>query len=207
MVYFAELVFYVPSQETCRIITTIETNEIITKVKDILNEHGGDDAISIATDRVLLDEYIKSAIPDAVVMLGTKGYRVNVKNWTTLTDGKLSTDGMIGLLCLKLNTWKMPLSKITKIGEPEYIIAMNKHTAPGVNRPICYRLGNYIIPLPVGTGIEIGEYNAVYDGKEISADDDTATAVCYMTAALVLGMFGDDAGKQRLSDIATNILQ
>jgi hypothetical protein len=47
----------------------------------------------------------------------------------------------------------------------------------------------------------------VDENYELKADPKEATAVCYMTAALVLGMFGDDQGKQRLSDIATNMLQ
>jgi hypothetical protein len=51
-------------------------------------------------------------------------------------------------------------------------------------------------------------YNKKYiDGEGIAAETKEATAVCYMTAALVLGMFSDDQGKQRLSDIATNMLQ
>ena len=47
--------------------------EIIDKVRSILNEHGGDDAVSIGTDRVLLGDYIESAVPDAVIMLAQKG--------------------------------------------------------------------------------------------------------------------------------------
>ena len=181
-------------------------SEIISKVRDILNEHGSADVLSIGEDRVVLDEYIKSAIPDAVTMLGAKGYRVNVKSWTGLTDGKLPMDGVIAMLCIKLDTWKRAVSTVTAVGTPEYAVAMNEYTAPGPNRPMCYREGDYIVPRPVGTKIDIGEYNAAYDGTGINADDDTATAVCYMTAALVMGMFGDDAAKQRLSDISTNIL-
>ena len=51
-------------------------------------------------------------------------------------------------------------------------------------------------------------FNKKYiDGEGITAETKEATAVCYMTAALVLGMFGDDQGKQRLSDISMNMLQ
>lgn len=184
----------------------MKQSEIIAKVRDILNEHGSADVLSIGEDRVVLDEYIKSAIPDAVTMLGAKGYRVNVKNWVRQIDGKLPMADVVSLLCLKLDTWNRAISTITKVGTPEYAVAMNGYTAPGPNRPMCYREGDWIIPLPPGATVAIGEYNAAYDGTEINADDDTATAVCYMVAALAMGMFGDDAAKQRLSDISTNIL-
>lgn len=41
--------------------------EIVDKVKSILNEHGRVDVLSIGDDRVQLENYINVAIPDAVV--------------------------------------------------------------------------------------------------------------------------------------------
>lgn len=182
--------------------------EIIKKVRDILNEHGGDDAISIATDRVLLDDYIKSAIPDAVVMLAQKGYRVNVCELDYISDGRIAIpENFISLLCLKLHTWNKAVNKIAEVGSPEYLMAMNKFTKPGPNSPVCFRENDTLVCLPIGN-IGIGAYNGTFDaGEGIAAEPKEATAVCYMTAAIVLGMFGDDNGKQRLSDISMNMLQ
>ena len=176
--------------------------EIITKVRDILNEHGGDDAISIATDRVLLEDYIKSAIPDAVVMLAHKGYRVNVCAETPRINSAnaiILPDDFISLLSVKLDNWKKIITKITEVGTPEYIMAMNKFTTPKINTPMCYKNGALLICLPDSDVCDLFEYNKNYDKEEefLSADLKEATAVCYMTAALVMGMFGDDAGKQR----------
>jgi hypothetical protein len=183
-------------------------DEIIKKVRDILNEYGGDDAISIATDRVLLEDYIKSAIPDAVVMLAQKGYRVNFYELDYISDGRIAIpENFISLSCLKLDTWKKAVNRIVEVGSPEYLMAMNKFTQPGPNSPICYRENDTLVCLPIGN-IGIGAYNGTFDaGEGLEAEPKEATAVCYMTAALVLGMFGDDQGKQRMSDVATNMLQ
>lgn len=213
--------------------------EIVSKVKTILNEHGTDIDLSISDDRVLIKDYIEAAIPDAVVMLAQKGFRVNPKTQDTRNaetqetgnavveepgnDIKLPTD-FVSLIYAKLGQWKRKVTRITEVGSPEYNMAMNVYTAPGVNTPMCYKEGDTLICLPdepvksndtpavESVDSFIMEYNAEYkkptdaDAVALTASPKEATAVCYMTAALVCGMFGDDNGKQRLSDISTNLL-
>ncbi len=187
--------------------------EIIDKVRSILNEHGGDDAVSIGTDRVLLDDYIESAIPDAVIMLAQKGYRVNVVNCTELYPEDLVFEDLISLIRISSQSWKKDVTKLTDINSPEYMMSQNPYTKPGPNNPIAYpEMGEgdiMVVPDNVdGSAISLNiMYNAKYNGVKLNAEPKEATAVCYMTAALVLGMFGDDQGKQRLSDISTNMLQ
>ena len=187
--------------------------EIIKKVRDILNEHVPDGAVSldgITEDRVLLEDYIKSAIPDAVVMLAQKGYAVNVHELEDLEDGKYCAipADFISLIEVKLDTWRRAVNTVHSVGSPGYIMAQNEFTQPGPNTPICWKEHDRLFFLPPGESFGIGMYNAAYDTEEgINAEPKEATAVCYMTAALVLGMFGDDNGKQRLSDVATNMLQ
>lgn len=199
--------------------------EIINKVKSILNEHGEVDAVSIGEDRVLLEDYIESAIPDAVIMLAQKGYRVNAADFTDRNSFNHNIDlptDFISLISIKLGKWKKAVTKITEVGSPEYNMAMNPYTAPGVNSPMCYKQGWTLVcipDLPVGSGydtfklecnVKYNPYNSngeIDDFAFLEAEPKEATAVCYMTAALVLGMFGDDQGKQRLSDISTNMLQ
>lgn len=214
--------------------------EIVQKVRDILNEHGGDNELSITTDRVLLDECIESAIPDAVIILAQRGYRVNPKTQNTRNpetqetgsavveepgnDIKLPGD-FVSLIYVKLGQWKRKVTRVTEVGSPEYNMAMNVYTAPGVNTPMCYKEGDTLICLPdkpeksddtptvESVDTFIMEYNAEYkkptdtNTVALTASPKEATAVCYMTAALVMGMFGDDQGKQRLSDVSTNMLQ
>lgn len=199
----------------------MEHAKIVQKVRDILNEHGGDDGLSIGTDRVLLEEYIESAIPDAVIMLAQKGYRVNVVSFSNIAGANVDVvsedlifDDFISLIYASSPSWKKTVTKLTDTNSPEYEMAQNPYTAPGFNNPIGYSLdGKSLTFLPDLDAQEApvritGLYNAKYDPtKKLNASPKEATAVCYMTAALVLGMFGDDQGKQRLSDISTNMLQ
>lgn len=208
--------------------------DIVDKVKSILNEHGEVDAVSISDDRALLEDYINVAIPDAVIMLAQKGYRVNVvsfsniEGWGDVFSEDLIFEDFISLILAQSPSWRKDVTKLTDINSPEYKMSQNPYTAPGYNNPIGYsEVGGSLVFLPdmdkVEKPVKInGFYNANYnpykadaetgemvvdENYELKADPKEATAVCYMTAALVLGMFGDDQGKQRLSDIATNMLQ
>ena len=209
--------------------------EIVNKVKSILNEHGEVDAVSIGEDRVLLEDYIESAIPDAVIMLAQKGYRVNAVSFSNIAGAEtdvvsedLIFDDFISLIYAFSPAWIKPVTELTDVNSPQFKMAKNPYTAPGYNNPIGYSMpGGNLVFLPDMDRLERpvkinGFYNAKYNpyktnaetGKkeldenyELNAEPKEAAAVCYMTAALVLGMFGDDQGKQRLSDIATNMLQ
>ena len=180
--------------------------EIKQKIKDILNEHGGDSTVSIAEDRVLLDDYIKVAIPDAVTMLAVKGYAVNRKMAAAVSWSEVDTQDFISLITASANGWKRVVTKLTDINSPEFAMAQNEYTKPGVNTPMIVFANNKLSGLPIGSNVVV-EYNAKYDGQTLNAGEKEATAVCYMAAAIVLGLFGDDNGKQRLSDISTNMLQ
>lgn len=187
-------------------------NEIITKVRDILNEHGGDDAISIATDRALLEDYIKSAIPDAVVMLAQKGYVVNKSTVRTEDPGEdIATGDFVSLISASCLNWNKEVTKLTSVDSPEFVMSQNPFTKPGPNTPIVWwdELYGDLRAAPWDSGAKIHfVFNKKYiAGEGITAEPKEATAVCYMTAAIVLGMFGDDQGKQRLSDISINMLQ
>ena len=188
--------------------------EIVNKVKSILNEHGEVDAVSITDDRVLLKDYIESAIPDAVIMLAQKGYAVNKKQYTKEDSGILDENmDFISLVVATCKEWNRPIHSLTSVDSPVYAMAQNEYTKPGPNSPIAWwdndAQGSQLRFLPWDEEEPVNiTYNAQYDAETgINAEPKEATAVCYMTAALVLGMFGEDQGKQRLSDIATNMLQ
>lgn len=187
----------------------IAHGDIVARIKDILSEHGGEVSVDIFADPVVLEDYITRAISDAVTLLGAKGYRVNVARFT---GQEMNLDGLdvpvdyVALLLLKLDTWNVALTEEVAVGSERYRIAMNVYTKPGKNSPVVYRQGDLLVCVPHGE-VEYGEYNAVYDGKNLNAEEREAAAVAYMAAALVMGFFEDDNGKQRLSDISTNILQ
>lgn len=187
------------------------TNDsIVSRVRDVLNEHGGADGLSIGADRVMLDDYIERAIADAVVLLASKGYSVNETVLTTDDDkgeGRFELPtGFLSLVSAKLESWKREVKTLTEVGTPEYAWAMNEYTKPGVNTPVCYKDGDMLVCLPVSTLGAI-KINVVYDGENLNAEEREANAVVYMAAALVMGFFEDDNGKQRLSNIATEFLQ
>ena len=185
--------------------------EVVQKVRDVLNEHGGSDGLSIATDRVLLNDYIETAIADAVVLLANNGYEVNVEEPRDFTfeDGDIDAMGFVSLIEAWAGGWKRSVTKVTPVGSPEYIMSRNEFTRPGVNNPIVFISGGMLQHEPYEEdGRSYIRYNKVYDKtKGLKANPKEATAVCYMTAALVLGIFGDEAGKQRLSDVSLNMLK
>lgn len=184
--------------------------EVVQKVRDVLNEHGGSDGLSIATDRVLLDNYIETAVADAVVLLANNGYEVNVESVSDFTfeDGDVNSLGFISLISVRDRAWKKAVTKLTDVDSPKYRMSQNEFTPTGVNNPMVVRIGDMLYCTPEETGTMILRYNKVYDKtKGLKANPKEATAVCYMTAALVLGIFGDEAGKQRFSDVALNMLK
>lgn len=187
--------------------------EIVEKVKSILNEHGEVDAVSIGENRVLIEDYINLAIPDAVIMLAQKGYRVNVVERSNIFPEDLGFEDFVSLIMISSPSWKKTVIRLTDINSPEYEMAQNPYTKPGIYNPIAYSFngGGDVMVMPDvvdGANVEMRVlYNAQYDGETLNAEPKEATAVCYMAAALVLGMFEDDQGKQRLSDVATNMLQ
>lgn len=188
-------------------------NEIVNKVKSILNEHGSTEELFITDDRVRLEDYINTAIADAVIMLAQKGYAVNKKQYTKEDTGTLDENGdFISLVVATCKEWNRPIHSLTSVDSPVYAMAQNEYTKPGPNSPIAWwdndAQGSQLRFAPWNEEEPVNiTYNAQYDAETgINAEPKEATAVCYMTAALVLGMFGDDNGKQRLSEISTNLL-
>lgn len=183
-----------------------------SKVRTILNELGDAVKLSIGDDTLQVDSYIEEAIPDAVALLAGKGYPVNVTSDASVSvdenTGKLTLTDCLSVLSVKGFNWQKAVTKVYEMGSPEYNIAMNTCSAPGVNRPFCYKDksgGFYALPAKSSAAVE---YNTKYGSTTgLTAGEKETAAVCYMAAALVCGMFGDDNGKQRLSDIATNLLQ
>ena len=101
--------------------------DIVNKVKDILNEHGEVDALSISDDRVQLENYIAVAIPDAVVMLASKGYRVNAVEFANrnsfnhnidLPTNFISLISIIAQVYLKFNIQIAFCAKIISLTNP-----------------------------------------------------------------------------------------
>lgn len=184
---------------------------LLSRVFSVLNEYGGEDLLGISTDRVVLDRYIEQAIADAVVALSNAGYSINVKSADPhLSDGRLTLpDDFISLVRLRFADWKKDVHRIYDVSSDEYVWAMNEFTKPGVNNPICFRLNrDTLLCLPKSDDAEEFHYNCTYAKEDgLNGEERAVSAVTYMAAALVMGMFENDNALKRLSDIAMQFLK
>lgn len=179
-------------------------SELVDMVRTVLNEHGEDLTFSIADDNVRLNDYINRALPDAVVSLAVDGRAINpaTETMTANAEGTYTLpDDFVSLVKAKLSNWVGVATKVIEPTEPEYRRAMNTYTAPGVNNPVCLRDGiSTIMFLPQGTVKEF-VYNATL-GEAFNGNERACKAVVYMAAALVCSYFEDNAGMQRLAEMA-----
>lgn len=186
-------------------------DQIITKVRSIMNEAGADETLSLLSeDTVKLDEYIKSCIPDAVnlVVINSPFRCVNKKAYTPAQihnngDGTgyvdLPTD-YISLIAFKMTAWKKTVVKAAPANSLVYAAQCNPVTRAGKNKPVCvinYVSGDrvleyYSIGISDTPAVSLFLYEAKYDstaGLNLEENDPIAIAVCYMCASLVYSIF------------------
>ena len=196
--------------------------DVVTRVRLILNEHGSDDSLTIATDRVLLDDYIERAIPDAVVLLTSKGFDIlnDVAHVDVGDNGEIEVSNFLSLISINHNSWKKRVYKLTDRNSPAFIMAQNTFTKPGPNSPIAWLHASFSDKVKIRTLPELPKtadsntakvsvfYNKTYNKNSgLGCGEPVSTAVCYMAAAIVLGLFGDEMGEKRLSELSTTMLQ
>lgn len=123
-------------------------NDIITKVKAIMNEIGDEASLTLlAEDTVKITAYIKSAIPDAValVQLHSPVRCVNKKEYTGSSTMSTDSDGFIRivlpddyvqLIAVKLSTWKRVATIAYPYDTQEYYAQANEYTRSKDNKPV-----------------------------------------------------------------------
>lgn len=188
-------------------------DDLKSRVKTVLNEYGGDLALSISDDNVKLANYIEQALDDAVAVLSKEGAVINPKDCETevTSSNKLAwvdmPEDFLSLISLKLDLWERDVNHLSPLNSAEYKRSQNKYTKPGNNSPICYSLGEGMIYCePIGDNVETFMYNAKLGGK-FYGNENAANAVVYMAASLVLAYFEDDNGKNRLAELASLYLK
>ena len=196
-------------------------NQIIDKVRVILNEAGEENSLALLTeDTVKLGDYIRESIPDAVTLIQMNSplWPVNKKSVTTLAVSVSNGGGVadaprdfVRLINVMVSDWKRQCCVSLSINSEAYKQQCNSYTRTGVNKPLCFyghgRAGKQLYLYPFNTDSEVSylNYEASYSpssGLDLDANDPVFLAVCYMTASLVYTIFENKASADAMAQIA-----
>lgn len=203
--------------------------EIISKVKAILNEIGEEETLSLLSeDTVKIEEYIKVVIPDAVslVQMNSPVRCVNKKNGvssdaTVISDseGKCLIpvpDDFVSLIAIKLSNWKRTCIVAFDLNSEEYKQQCNSYTRVGSYKPVCImgynNSGNRVLMLysaKSDSKLEMFVYEAKYTlGTDLDIDQNepVSQAICYMAASLVYSIFENKVTSQEMRNIAVSLI-
>lgn len=203
--------------------------EIITKVRTIMNEAGEESKLSLLSeDTVKLDEYIKSAIPDAVnIIIANSPVRcVNKKSniSPTLTSNEngmgyiVLPDDYVSLIAFKIAGWKRMVAVAYPIESEEYKMQCNEYTRSGIHKPMCFLSYNsagdkilefYATGTLPSSKIDTFVYEGRYDsttGLDLSSNDPLSSAVCYMCASLVYSIFENENTAKEMQTISLKLI-
>lgn len=203
----------------------IAESVLIEKVRTLLNEAHGESGLSLITDdSLMLDNYIKGLLPEAVlfVQMNRRHGAVNGKN---IADCKLAVandekgiivlpEDYVRLISLKLDTWKKPCYAAAEAGSAVERAQTNRYTRAGISSPVCVEVpaadGAQLSLYPVNgesaPSVEYLIYEARYDGSKGLATNNgyLIEAVACQCAGLVCNVFGKyDAANAFMSLAAT----
>lgn len=168
---------------------SMKHQDIVDAVLTKLNEHGYKDDVSLITgDSLTLTDYIEAAIRDAVIQLN----RVNVKQMPCVFasgDTIELAEDFVSMLEMSCSEWKKVVTEVTEPGTPQYVMAQNKYTEPGVNNPVVLRMGTRTFKvIPTSSDLKI-TYNAAYDTAVGIAGESESRMVVDAATQIVLNIF------------------
>ena len=117
----------------------VKKDEIISKVKSIMNEIGEEETNSslLDEDTIKIDQYIESCIGDALAMIVLKSaIPVNPNN----NDGTgyiVLPDDFLKLIAFKMEGWKRTVSEAFPLDSEKAKQQSNEYTRGGNNKPVC----------------------------------------------------------------------
>lgn len=191
----------------------ITTNELIKKVRCLINENEEDSEISILTDKKRsFNDIIKELLPQAVALVqqnkGSKGGFVNVKSLTSLTgliidngDGSGSMNlpaDFVEMVFCRLTTWKRPCVTLYPPRSPQADKQYNESIRSGSLKPVCVESisssgARCVEFYPFHTGTKVREffYEARFNLNEglNRSDENMTDAVVYFCVSLLYNMF------------------
>lgn len=203
--------------------------EIIAKVRAVLNEIGKEENFTLLTeDTVKIDEYIKSSIPEAVLLVQQNSpvRCVNKKSGVGTVDALSVENGasilplpddFVSLIAVKLSSWRRICASMHDMNSEEYKWQCNSYTVNGVNKPVCiYGYASngvqslLLYPSDASNPIlEMFVYEARYssaDGLGLEDGDPLLGAICYMAASLVYSIFENENSAKALRAIALSLI-
>lgn len=205
--------------------------EIIEKVKAILNEIGEEETLSLLSeDTVKIGEYIKAVIPDAVslVQMNSPVRCVNKKSGASSAssiapddEGKCILpvpDDFVSLIAIKLSNWKRTCITAFDMNSEEYKCQSNPYTKAGCYKPVCImgydNSGNRVLMLySAASKSDVKLDMFVYEAKYVSGTDldlsinePISQSICYMIASLVYSIFENKETSQEMKTIAINLI-
>ena len=204
--------------------------DIVDKVRAILNDLGESESLTLLSeDTVRLEEYIRSAIPDAVLVVQQNSPRlcVNPKSGTATATVVDTATGFVTvavpsdyvrLVSLKMSAWNRAAVQSYGYGSEEWKHQQNSVTRSGADNPVVtdgyggdgkHRLETYT-PDTSKTVVDSFVYEARYDAgkglENLTGGDDLASAVCYMTASLVCRYFENRDTAEDLAKVAMGLV-
>ena len=200
----------------------ITTEELIRKVRYLINETEDDNGVSLITDDIRsINDTIMELLPQAVALVQKQrnGRYVNVK--TVLSDSDAlceSADGFMAvalpsdfadIVSVRLDSWKIPCVEISSFNSAEALYKFDKGRVPVSSKPACVEdvTGNgqriiKLYPSEESDTLNHFVYEAQFDVAEglNMCDNSMADAVSYVCAALLYNVFERyDAAKSFMS--------
>ena len=200
----------------------ITTQELIKKVRSLINEADDSSAVSLITDDILsFDDVIKELLPQAVAIVQkqSKGKFVNVKNmlpanvtFREFTDGGISMvlpADFANLVSIRLKSWTAPCVEVLLPGSPVVRCKFGDAVASVSSRPVCVEdlLGNGVRVLKLFPACSTDKlHHFIYEAQFNVAeglnrcDSRMVDAVSYVCVALLYNVFERyDAAKSFMS--------
>lgn len=201
-------------------------DSITTKVRGILNEIGEEFTLDLVSDdTVKLDDYIRSVIPDAVMLISRLkecpsrylyvGNSVESVS-TDKTDGctiiKLPKD-FLRVLAIRLDGWRREVQTIEPYGGETYKEQHYPITRAGTNKPVCvYANDAESDTIECFPGGDVLYFRYVRSLSEVTDDalgnlsGQLFQSICYMCAYLVYSIFESPTTADRMKQIAIEMI-
>lgn len=204
---------------------TMTEQDIINKVRVILNEAGEESSLSLLSeDTVKLSDYIKGCIGDAVTLVQQRVSPMSVNSKMVNAPAQVSNgvgsislpSDYVRLISVKMGKWNRPCFTAMSAESEEFKQQCNPYTRTGVNKPMCFYAidgdGRKLLFYPGLSGDELSYliYEAGYSSSEgLSLDEHSplALAVCYMTASLVYLIFENKPSSDNMAQMAAQYIQ
>ena len=206
----------------------ITVAELVKRVLFLINENEPETSYSLfAGNASSFDELIMELLPQAIAAvqsMKSTSKRVNTRNMdvaaSVVADNGNGTgllvlpEEYVSLLAIQLTGWDRPCSIMHAADSLEASLQGNEYTRAGCSKPVCVdsiahdgRRALMLSPFPAGSSLKYFVYEARFDTEHglDGYDEDMATAVTYMCAALLYRVFEKYEASNSFMAMATGL--